>query len=189
MTHTLELLARRRSVPAHLLAEPGPDEAQLAQLLKLAARVPDHGKLVPWRFIVFEGEARHAAGERLAELVRKRNPEIAPDRLEEERTRFSRSPLCVAVIRREAPHPKIPLWEQTLSAGAVCLNLEIAAHAMGFAAVWLTEWLAEDKEALALYGVGPDEAVAGFIHIGTPTVTPTDRPRPVMEEIVTRWQG
>lgn len=189
MLTTLELLQKRRSVPAHLLADPGPDATELETLLTIAARVPDHARLVPWRFIVFEGEARRAAGEKLAGLVAARDPDAPEHRLEEERKRFTRAPLCVCVVIRTIEHPRVPVLEQLLSAGAVCLNLEIAAHAMGYAACWLTEWMSTDDEAKALLGIGAEERVAGFIHIGTPTIEPSERQRPDLASIVTRWHA
>ena len=189
MNPTIELLSTRRSVPAHLLAEPGPDAATLETMLTIAARVPDHAKLVPWRFILFEGAARQRAGEKLAALVAARDPSAGPERLDEEKRRFARAPLCVCVVSRIVEHPRVPAWEQILSAGAVCLNLEIAAHALGFAACWLTEWMSTDAEAMALLGLAPNETIAGLIHIGTPTIAPSDRPRPVLADIVSRWPG
>jgi nitroreductase len=152
--------------------------------LTLAVRVPDHGKLAPWRLIVFEGEGRERAGAALAGVAEAagngRNPE-------EERARFTRAPLVVAVVSRAAPHVKIPEWEQVMSAGAVCLNLIHAAAAHGFSAQWLTEWPAYDEAAKAALGIAPGERVAGFIHIGVPQVAMTDRDRPPLDRIVTRF--
>lgn len=187
MNATLDLLLTRRSVPAQMLAAPGPSADELQTLLTIASRVPDHGKLAPWRFIVFEGEARVEAGRRLAEIVVERRPEISEARLDEERRRFSMAPLVVAVVGRAAEHVKIPVIEQIYSAGAVCLNLEIAAHAMGYAACWLTDWPAYDAEARTVLGLAAGETIVGFIHIGTPTITPLDRPRPALEDIVSRF--
>jgi nitroreductase len=187
MNATLDLLLTRRSVPAALLAEPGPSADELQTLLTVASRVPDHGKLVPWRFIVFEGEARVEAGRRLAKIAEEHQPDISLARLEEERQRFSKAPLVIAVVGRATEHPKIPVIEQVYSAGAVCLGLEIAAHAMGYAACWLTDWPAYDAEAHAVLGLAKGETLVGFIHIGTPTLKPTDRPRPALEDIVSRF--
>ena len=184
---TLDLLATRRSVPAAYLAAPGPSAAELDRLLSIAARVPDHGKLVPWRFVVFEGDAREAASGRLLALYRARNPDADVDTLGKETNRLAKAPLVVGVVARPAPHPKIPEWEQWLSAGAVCMTLVVAAHAMGYAANWLTGWPASDTEAKALFGVAADETIAGFVHIGTPAERPADRARPDMAAIVTRW--
>lgn len=180
-----DYLATRRSVAAKLLEEPGPDSATLRAILTLAARVPDHGKLAPWRFIVFRGDARVAAGAVLAQIA---EAEGHDRDLEEERARFLRAPVVVAVVSRAAPHPKIPEWEQVLSAGAVCLNLVHAAAAHGFRANWLTEWFAYDRTALAALGVEENERVAGFLHIGSSDLTPSDRDRPDMDAIVEEYR-
>ena len=187
MNATLDLLLTRRSVPAQMLAAPGPSSDELRTLLTIASRVPDHGKLAPWRFIVFEGEARVEAGRRLSEIVVERRPEISEARLDEERRRFSMAPLVIAVVGRAAEHAKIPVIEQIYSAGAVCLNLEIAAHAMGYAACWLTDWPAYDAEARAALKLTKNKTITNFIHIGTPTIAPTDRPRPALADIVSRF--
>lgn len=187
MNATLDLLLTRRSVPAAMLAAPGPSADELQTLLTIASRVPDHGKLTPWRFIVFEGEARVEAGLRIARIAEEHQPDISLARLEEERQRFSKAPLVIAVVGRASEHPKIPVIEQIYSAGAVCLNLEIAAHAMGYAACWLTDWPAYDVEAQAVLGLANGETIVGFIHIGTPTIKPTDRPRPALQDIVSRF--
>ncbi len=188
MTDALTLLRTRRSVPAVALREPGPSPAELELMLTVATRVPDHGKLAPWRFILFEGEARFGASEALGRLYVEKNAQADPAKLDAERRVLARAPLVVAVASRAAPHPKIPEYEQLLSAGAVCMNLLTAAHAMGYAANWLTGWHAYDEDALRLLGVGPEERIAGFIHIGTASETPTDRPRPDVRSLVTRWQ-
>jgi nitroreductase len=185
MTDTLALLKHRRSVPPQFLAAPGPSEAQLAELLAIAARVPDHGKLVPWRFIVFTGEGKVKAAERVAEVFRKRNPDAPEDKVTFERNRLLHAPLVVAVVSRARKHEKIPVWEQELSAGATCFNLLIAAEAMGFAGSWLTNWFSFDREVLRAFGVAEEERIAGFVHIGTPQTRPADRERPDMAAIVT----
>lgn len=187
MNETIDLLSTRRSVAPVALDGPGPDAAELATLLKLAARVPDHGKLAPWRFIVFEGEARHRAGDIIAEVFRQDQPEAPPEKVELERKRLARAPLVVAVVSRAAPHVKIPEWEQVLSAGAVCFNLIVAAKALGFASSWLTEWYAYDRRVLERLGLAPHEKIAGFVHIGRAAAVPEDRVRPVMDEIITRF--
>ncbi|MEM9220827.1 MAG: nitroreductase [Pseudomonadota bacterium] len=177
-----DYLATRRTVTANLLAEPSPDPATLDAMLNAAARVPDHGKLAPWRFIVFRGAAREYAGEKFAEIA---GADEDSAKATAERGRFTRAPVVVAVVSCAAPHAKIPEWEQILSAGAVCLNLIHAASAYGFGAQWLTEWIAYDGKAKAAIGIKPDEQVAGFIHIGTPTVAPSERARPELSDIVT----
>jgi len=189
MPSAIELLETRRTIPAVNLKAPAPSGAELDRLLTVASRVPDHGKLAPWRFILYRGEARRTAGERLAELRAERDPEIAPEKLAEDRGRFTRAPLVVGVVSRAAPHFKIPEWEQELSAGAACMNLLNAAHALGYAAQWLTDWCAYDEAAIELLGGRPGERFAGFIHIGTPDVPPAERPRPALADIVSEWQG
>lgn len=187
MTDTLSLLKLRRSVPPQCLAAPGPDAGQLDELLTLAARVPDHGKLVPWRFIVFSGEGRAKAAEVVAQAFATRNPDARPEQVEFERNRLLQAPVIIGVVSRAAPHVKIPEWEQELSAGAVCMNLLIAAQAMGFGGSWLTNWFSFDRGVLDAFGLSGSERMAGFIHLGTPTSVPPDRDRPVLAEIVSHY--
>ena len=189
MPDALQLLTTRRSVKPIEMNGPGPSADEVTTLLTVASRVPDHGKLVPWRFIVFQGEARIQAGSRLAEIFRAAHPEATADQVAFERTRLARAPLVIGVVSRAAPHVKIPEWEQVLSAGAAAMSLVFAAHALGYAANWITEWYAYDRAALAALGVGADERVAGFVHIGTPARPPEDRPRPALADIVTRYGG
>ena len=183
----LRLLAERRSLPLRSLVGPGPDEEELRRLLTLAARVPDHGRLVPWRFILFEGEARLAAGARLDSIYARQNPVLPAGMAGMWSGYMARAPLLVVVVSRTDPRSKVPEWNQVLSAGAVCMNLIAAATAMGFAAHWLLKWPARNPEALALLGVGESERVAGFMHIGRPAERPPDRPRPDLGRVVTRW--
>jgi nitroreductase len=187
MLNALELLTTRRSFKATELSGPGPSAAQIDTLLTVAARVPDHGKLAPWRFIVFEGDARRAAGDAIAAAFQARYPDAKPEQVEAERNRLRRAPLVIAVVSRAGPHVKIPEWEQVLSAGAAAMNLVLAAHALGFAANWITEWYAYDRAVLDALGLAPHERIAGFVHIGTPPGPPEDRPRPALSEIVTRF--
>jgi nitroreductase len=187
MNDTIELLKTRRSAPQGTLMSPGPNARDIDTLLEVAARVPDHGKLAPWRFIVFEGEGRDRAGEIIGDIYAKRNPEVDSKRLDYEKKRFSFAPLVIGVISRAAPHEKIPEWEQILSAGAVCMNLIVAASAEGFASVWLTEWYAYDRDVLARLGIGDHEKVAGFIHLGRNAEPREDRLRPALRDIVTRF--
>jgi nitroreductase len=187
MTSTIDLLSQRRSVGPNFLGQPGPTASQLDTLLKIASRVPDHGKLAPWRFIVFEGEARSKAGEVIAQAFAKANPDADENRIAAERQRLARAPLVVGVVSRASSHPKIPDWEQVLSAGAACMNLVTAAHAQGFSASWLTEWYAYDRRVLAAFGLTPQERMAGFVHIGTAASATPERPRPALEEIVSRF--
>ncbi len=187
MNETLELLRTRRSVAPHLLGPPGPTAEELNLLLTIAARVPDHGRLVPWRFILFEGEARQAAGERLDAIYAQQNPDLPAGKAGMWSGYMARAPLLVVVVSRPDPRSKVPEWNQILSAGAVCMNLIAAATAIGFAAHWLLKWPARDPEALAVLGVGEGERVAGFMHIGRPAERPQDRPRPDLGRIVTHW--
>jgi nitroreductase len=189
MPDALELLTTRRSVKPMELTEPGPSARQLDTILTVASRVPDHGKLTPWRFIVFEGAARLSAGNIIEKAFRATQPDATPEQLEFERKRLARAPVVVAVISRAGPHVKIPEWEQVLSAGAAAMSLVFAAHALGFAANWITEWYAYDRRVVDALGVGPNERIAGFVHIGTPIRPPEDRPRPPLADIVTRFQG
>lgn len=184
-TH-ISLLQARRSVPPQDLQGPGPSPSEVETLLAVAARVPDHGKLVPWRFLVIEGDARQRAGEPIAAAFRQDQPDADEKRVEVERNRFARAPLVIGVVSRAAPHVKIPEWEQVMSAGAVCMNLVIAANALGYATSWLTEWYAYDRRVLDALGIGPEEKVAGFVHIGRPAAIPADRVRPDLASIVTR---
>jgi nitroreductase len=186
MNATLDLLRTRRSVPPLRLDGPGPTPAELDTLLTLAARVPDHGKLAPWRFLVIADEARARVGALIADAYAADHPEADSARLDLERSRLAHAPVVVAVVSRAGPHTKIPEWEQVLSAGAVCMNLVVAANAAGYATSWLTEWFAYDRRVLDALGLTPGEKLAGFIHIGRPQEVPGDRPRPDLSDIVTR---
>lgn len=184
---TLSLQRRRRSVQPQALAAPGPNAEELQDLLTIAARVPDHGKLAPWRFIVFEGEGRARAGDVIASIFAADNPDAHVKRIELERRRLAWAPLVVGIVSRAARHEKIPEWEQLMSVGAVAMNLTLAANAMGFATSWLTEWFAYDQRVLTGFGLGDHEKMAGFIHIGRPTAIVEDRVRPVLADLVTRF--
>ena len=182
-----DYLLTRRSVGIAFLGEPGPTPDELEQILRIGTRVPDHGKITPWRLVIIEGEDRAKAGEKLARIMEQANPKLDASSLEAERKRFLPAPLTIGVISSPQPHPKVPQLEQLLSAGNVAFNLLHAAHALGFAASWVTRWYAFDAEASAMLGARKDEQFVGFIHIGTPTATIEDRPRPDLESIVTRW--
>ena len=185
---TLDLLARRRSVAPILMHGPGPTPAQLTQLLTLATRVPDHGKLAPWRFILFQGDARLRAGEIIAAVFAQDNPQAPADRRAIEAKRLAHAPLVVAVVSRAAPHVKIPEWEQQLSAGAVAMSLAIAAKAMGFSTAWLTDWIGYDRRVLARFGLAEHERIAGFVHVGMADIVPEDRVRPNLTDLVTHFE-
>ena len=180
--HALDLLLSRRSGSAKAMGEPGPSREQLAAILKAGARAPDHGKLFPWRFIVFEGDGRERFGRMLGEILEAEGERER--QIDEETKRFLRAPLVVGVISAARELIKIPVWEQELSAGAVCQNLLIAAHASGFVANWITEWYAYHPKVKERLGLKPGERVAGFIYIGTSAVELEERPRPEMDKIV-----
>lgn len=184
----LDLLRVRRSVGAAKLTSPGPSPAEIEQILTIAARVPDHKKLAPWRFILFEGEARARFGKVLMEACRReeREPPSA-DRLALEEGRFLRAPLVIGVVSRIIANPAAPEWEQILSAGAACQNLTLAANAMGYGTNWITEWYAYSAGVRDALGLAPNERIAGFVYVGTPTEAPADRERPMLTDIVTRW--
>lgn len=180
---TLELLARRRSSPAQSLAAPGPSAEELETLLRLATRVPDHGKLAPWRFVVFAEESKAALVRDLAALAAGQpDPDTARKKLQ----KLAAAPVTVVVVSRTTPGHKVPEWEQVLSAGAVCMNLLIAAQAMGYGANWITDWYAYDAQAVRRLGLAPHERVAGFLHFGTTAEPPLERPRPALGELVTQ---
>ncbi|MFA5951728.1 MAG: nitroreductase [Hyphomicrobium sp.] len=184
----LTALAARRSVKPDMLTEPAPSAAQLEAILTIAARVPDHKKLVPWRFVVFEGEARSRAGTVFAEAcVAEEKEPPSHVRLDLERNRFLRAPLVVAVVSRVVPRPGAPEWEQVLSAGAATMNLCLAANAMGFGTSWVTEWIAYSATVRTAFGLAESERIAGFVYIGTAKEKPQDRDRPDLASIVTRW--
>ena len=185
----LALLKTRRSFKPHELGGAPPSAAEIDTLLTIASRVPDHGKLAPWRFIVFEGEARRRAGEAIAAAFRAKYPDATAEQIAAERERLARAPLVIALVSRAAPHVKIPEWEQVLSAGAAGMSLVLAAYALGYGASWITEWYAYDRAVLDALGLKPHERIAGFVHIGRPSGVPEDRPRPPLAEIATRFAG
>lgn len=181
----LDLLLTRRSGSAKAMKAPGPSQRQLADILQAGARAPDHGKLFPWRFIVFEGDGRARAGDMLAEVMEAEGER--EKQVEEERGRFLRAPLVIGVISSAREMHKVPVWEQELSAGAVCQNILIAATALGFVGNWLTEWYAFHPAVKEKFGLKPGERVAGFLYIGTAKDELEERPRPEMDKIVTRF--
>lgn len=168
-------LARRRSAPAQALTAPGPSRAEIERILALGARTPDHGKLFPWRFVVMGPRGRADLARTLAPLAERQSD---PGKAAKVLAKLTAPPLTILVVSTVTPGHKVPEWEQQLSAGAVCMNLEHAANALGYSASWITDWYSYDPGALALYGVGAGERVAGFIHIGTVREPPLERPRP-----------
>jgi len=171
-----------------MLGEPAPSPDQLHQILTAAARVPDHKKLVPWRFIIFAGEARAAFGTKLAEICAAEESEPPSEvRLQTERERLTRAPLVVAVVSRVALPAKVPEIEQLLSAGAACMNLCHAANALGFATSWITEWYAFSAGAGKALGLSSEERIAGCMYIGTASQVQDDRDRPDLDRIASHW--
>jgi len=184
---TFESLDRRRSVPSRQLSAPGPDAAQLARILQSAVRVPDHGKRVPFRFLRIQGDARAALGRLLEARTRERDPQAGEAILQKERERFSFAPLILAVIAKQGPDEKIPASERYATAASVCFALLLAAQEAGFGAQWLTGWAATDPVIRRELGVAGDEAIVGFIHIGTPLMEAPERDRPDPAALLSDW--
>lgn len=185
---TLRLLALRKSTPVGALGEPGPGAEDVDQMLRLAMRVPDHRKLEPWRFIVFEGKARVQLGEVLAAAQASQDDAPSANKLEEARAWPLRAPVLIAVVSSPIDDPKrTPRWEQEMSVGAVCENLLIAANAAGWAASWITEWPAYDPFVAKTLGLAESERFAGFIFLGTAKQKPVERARPSLAVKVRRW--
>ncbi|MEO1205958.1 MAG: nitroreductase [Pseudomonadota bacterium] len=184
----LSFLSQRRSVKAQLLTEPGPDASQLQTIITIGTRVPDHKKLTPWRFIVFQGAAHGRMGDSVAQACLEEEDAAASEvRLETERNRLLRAPLVLALISRTVEKPGVPEFEQVLSTGAVGLSVCLAANALGFGSQWLTEWIAYSPHVQKTLGLGDGERIAGFIYIGTPRERLADRGRPDVESVVTYW--
>ncbi|MBI1362313.1 MAG: nitroreductase [Alphaproteobacteria bacterium] len=189
-SETLDLLATRRSTPVAMLGEPGPPADDLRDMLRLALRVPDHRKLEPWRVLVIEGAAREALGEAFAAALKASRPDASALELDEARGLPMRAPVIATVISSPVDDPKkTPVWEQELSAGAVCQTLMIAAQAMGWAACWISEWPAYDAGVAKALGLSERERVAGFIYLGTAKAEPVERARPDIAKKVQSWQG
>lgn len=184
----LDFLEDRRSVPSRQLGEPGPDPEQLERLLAAAIRVPDHGKLTPWRLLLIRGPARASLGDALAEIHGRADPGVPPAVLQKDRERFNFAALIIAVIARVEPgHPKVPEQEQVLSAGYIAYNLLLGAQALGFGAQILTGWAAYDREVAALLGLGEKERIVAFVHIGTAREAAPERIRPALADLVSEW--
>lgn len=185
----LAFLKSRKSASAKAMTGPGPSPEQISEILDIAVRVPDHGKLAPWRFVLFEGDARAQVGEKFAEVWAKNNPAHGSDALAFQRGLFMRAPVVLAVVSTAAPHGNIPMWEQQMSAAAVSYNIVLAATAMGFAAQWQSDWVIYDVGAKAAMGVHDAEQVAGLIYMGQTSVPLEDRPRPDAQALLTRWSA
>jgi nitroreductase len=184
---TIRLLRLRRSTSADMLTVPGPNAEELQSILYIASRVPDHRRVFPFRFIVFEGEARAAAGEVLARAFKAANPAAEEKHVAIERGRFLRAPAVVGIVARIDSNHKTPEWEQTLTVGAVGENLLIAASAHGFAANWITEWYSYDRAVLEAFGLAPGERMAGFVYLGTAKEPPKERLRPDLSGLISRF--
>ena len=189
----IDLLLARRSPPIHELAEPAPSAGELDTILRAATRVPDHGMLTPWRFILYRGEARKRVGRMLANLAEKREGPLNEGRRQQELTRFSRAPLVIGIVSSPKESPKIPQWEMFLSGGMVAMNLIVAANALGYSTNMITNWYSDVPEGRAILGLAPDERVIGFVHIGSYEGTAPERPRPdpaaLYADYSGPWQG
>lgn len=185
----VDFLLSRSSPPIQELREPGPDDADIATLIRIASRVPDHGRLAPWRFIVYRGDVRFRIGEMLAELAEKREGPLTDGRRNQELTRFSRAPVVVGVIFAPKENPKIPQWEMLLSGGAAAMNLVLGATALGYGANWITNWYSDVEEGRTILGLAPEERVVGFVHIGTFDGQPMERPRPDADQLYSDYSG
>ena len=183
----LDFLLSRRSILARMMEGPGPGEEDLRRILQTGLRVPDHGRLAPWRFIVIRGEARERLGGVLAETFERKNPDAIDEQVELERERLTRAPVVVAVVSKVVKEHKIPEWEQILSSGAACQTMLIAALSMGYAAQWITEWYAYDPDVKAALGIGAEDRIAGFLYLGNEAAEPTERMRPEYDDIVSEW--
>lgn len=182
----LHFLKTRRSSKISHLSGPAPSTEDITEILQTGARVPDHGKMNPWYFIVLQGDARKEAGELLKQAYATENPDAAPAKLDYESEQFMRAPLIIAVVSR-IRNGKHPQWEQILSAGAVCYNISIAANALGYGANWLTEWYSYSPTFKTLMGLDERDHFAGFIYIGTETQKNEERERPDLDLITTYW--
>ncbi|WP_373505269.1 nitroreductase [Aestuariivirga sp.] len=186
-TSILSLLKTRKSASAKAMTSPGPTPEQLAEILACAVRVPDHGKLTPWRFILWEGDARAEFGDAMKARWMELHPDHGEGTLEFVKALFLRAPTVLAVISTAAEHPKIPVWEQQMSAGAVCMNILFAATALGIGCQWNSDWVAYDAGIGSVMGLKPHEMVAGVLYFGTPVGPLEDRPRPDPASLLTRW--
>ncbi len=185
----IDFLLTRNSVPIPELKAPAPTDAEIETMIRAASRVPDHGRLEPWRFILYRGEARVRVGEMLADLAEKREGPLSDVRRDQEKARFARAPLVIAVVSVPKAHPKIPDWEKFLSGGAAAMNLIVAANALGYGTNWISNWYADVPEGRAILGLAPEERVIGFVHIGTFAGTVPERPRPDVSKLYADYSG
>jgi nitroreductase len=185
--NSLASLNDRRSVPSRQLGEPAPDDATLRRLLEAAIRVPDHGKLEPFRIRVLRGEAKLAFGRKLAKLAFEANPDLSEAKREKEQRRYEFAPLVLVVSARIDTESKVPELEQDLTAGCVAYNILLGAQALGYGAQWLSGWAAYDRDVAKLLGMKKNEHIVGFIHIGTAAMDAPERDRPSYDDIVSVW--
>lgn len=185
----IDFMLNRSSPPIQELRDPAPDDAEIAAILTVASRVPDHGRLEPWRFILYRGDARVEIGKKLAALAEQREGPLTEGRKAQESTRFSRAPLVIGVVSSAKDHPKIPQWEMFLSGGMAAMNLMIAASALGYGANMITNWYSDVPEGRAILGLAPQERVIGFVHIGTYSGAPVERPRPDVSKLYADYSG
>lgn len=185
----IDFMLARRSAPIAELKEPAPSDAEIATILKTAARVPDHGMVQPWRFILYRGEARQEIGRMLAARAQEREGPLDEKRQQQELMRFARAPLVIGVVSVAREHPKVPQWEMLLSGGAAAMNLVLAANALGYGSNWITNWYSDDEEGRRLLGLAPEERVIGFVHIGKHDGGTADRPRPDVEALISEYSG
>jgi nitroreductase len=189
MSDPLSLLTQRHSVPSRQLGDPAPDKETLHELLTAAIRVPDHGKLAPFRLIKLKGKSKLRFGDTLADIAARKNPEMSDAKKEKERLRYSFAPLVLVLVACIDKHSKVPMIEQQLSAGCVAQNILIGAHATGIGAQWLTGWAAYDADVAALLKLKENEQVIAFIHMGTPQMDVPDRDRPALKNLLSTWKA
>jgi len=185
----IDFLLTRNSAPIPDLTAPAPTDSEIETILTAASRVPDHGRLAPWRFILYRGDARVKVGEKLAELAESREGPLTEGRRNQELARFSRAPLVIGVISSPKENPKIPQWEMFLSGGAAAMNLVLAANALGYGTNWITNWYSDVEEGRAILGIAPNERVVGFVHIGSYEGTAPERPRPDVRSLYNDYSG
>lgn len=183
-----DYLSNRRSVTKNFLGAPGPSGSEIEQMLTIASRIPDHGKLSPWRFIIYPSATGSKIGDFLAKRALERNPDVGPEVLEYERKRFTQAPLAIGIVSCPVEH-NVPKWEQQLTSGVACYNLLQAAYSLGYAGQWLTDWFTFDAVATRYLGVKDEEQMAGFVFIGTPNTQLPDRPRPDVATLTTTWSA
>ncbi|MGL4488626.1 MAG: nitroreductase family protein [Rhizobiaceae bacterium] len=191
--NVIDFLLSRKSPPISVIHEPAPSDSELETMIRIASRVPDHGLLEPWRFIAYRGEARARVGEFLAKRIVELEGDVPEQRITQEKNRFTRAPLVVGVVSVPREHPRVPDWEKFISGGNAAFALVLAAHALGYAANWVSNWYADDAPSRAFMGLAPEERAIGFVHIGTIDAKVPDRPRPdpskVLSDYSGPWQG